>query len=283
MSKILINSKLKVPGNNNYGKAIDITTYVDRSVFRCLFQAGFTIAFIRVYMSNGNGTVDINSASNIYNAASEGMGTEIYVEPQPRGTKSGSEQFMEAYTFLTKKGIAVRTIWIKITSPINWPNNQTANTDFINKFILCAWKHGLLVGIYTNWYDWEQIIAGQITPNQRQIRLWYWNLLGSSLNDATPPTFADFRPFGGFNAPMVKQYAKNTPICGICASLNVYLKRSGTKVLLANMRVEMANVTVDNLPVTLPIVAKSSEKQLQSKQLGQKATTYRNKTSPLIH
>lgn len=33
-------------------------------------------------------------------------------------------------------------------------------------------KHGLAVGIYTNWYDWQQITAGQITPGQRQIRLW---------------------------------------------------------------------------------------------------------------
>uniref|UniRef100_A0A1I8EMM9 Lysozyme protein 8 n=1 Tax=Wuchereria bancrofti TaxID=6293 RepID=A0A1I8EMM9_WUCBA len=259
---IVVDSKLKVPGN--YGQAIDITTYADQSVFRCLFQAGFTAAFIRAYMSNRNGTVDINSVSNIYNAASvyciaEGMGTEIYVEPQPCATKSGSEQFVETYTFLTMKGIAVRTIWIKITSPINWPNNQTANIDFINKFILCAWKHGLLVGIYTNWYDWEQIIAGQITPNQGQIRL----------NDATPPTFVDFRPFGGFNAPMVKQYVKNMPVCGICASLNVYVKRRGTEVLPGNMR---ANVTVDNLPVMLPIVAKSSKKQLESKQLEKKAT-----------
>uniref|UniRef100_A0A1I7VRY0 GH26 domain-containing protein n=1 Tax=Loa loa TaxID=7209 RepID=A0A1I7VRY0_LOALO len=251
------------------------------------------IAFIRVYQSNGNGAPDNDCIANIYNAINEGMGVEIYVEPQPCGTKSGNDQFREVYNFLTTKNIAVKTIWIKITSPITWPNNQKNNIDFINGFIVEAWarfnlkflqKNGVITGVYTNWYDWQQITDnGQITYNQGQIPLWYWNVIGSGLDAATSPTFDDFRSFGGFSAPMVKQYAQNICFCGICTSLNVFVNKTITKTLPANMILEMANVTVGNLSWMSPIMAKSSKKQRKNKKLIEKAVNNRKKILSLVY
>ncbi|VDK65112.1 unnamed protein product [Gongylonema pulchrum] len=40
---------------------------------------------------------------------------------------------------------------------------------------------------------------------------------------ATPSSFNDFRPFNGFNTPMVKQYARNVTICDTRnVAFNVY-------------------------------------------------------------
>ncbi|CAG9530024.1 unnamed protein product [Cercopithifilaria johnstoni] len=246
MAQIIADSKLKEP-RNNYGKAIDIATTTDQSIFRCLLQQGFTVAFIRVYLSNGNGNPDSNCIASIYYAANERLGVEIYVEPQPlNSAKTGSGQFMEVYTFLINNNIAMRAIWIKVTTPINWPKNQVANVNFINEFIISAWRYGIAVGIYTSWYDWKQITAGQLATEQGKIRLWYWNSLGLGPNAATSPTFDDFRIFDGFKMPTVKQYAQNEYICGIYASLNVYVNEIAMK---ASLPLNMANViVVGNLP-----------------------------------
>lgn len=77
--------------------------------------------------------------------------------------------------------------------------------------------------------------------------------MGLGLNAATPTSFTDFRPFGGFNTPLLKQYAQNINVCGICTSLSVY-NNVAMKDLPANMKFEMTNVTVGNLSSILPIM-----------------------------
>lgn len=73
-------------------------------------------------------------------------------------------------------------------------------------------------------------------------------MLGSGWNAATSPTFDDFRPFGGFNVPAVKQYVENIFVCGISASLSIYISKMKTKTSLpVNIKSKMANATVGNL------------------------------------
>uniref|UniRef100_A0A0R3RS46 Lysozyme n=1 Tax=Elaeophora elaphi TaxID=1147741 RepID=A0A0R3RS46_9BILA len=270
---------------NNCAQAIDVAIKIDQSTFRCFAQQGLTVAFIRVYESNGNGAPDVNCIANIYNAANEGLGIEIYVEPQPYCTKKGSAQFMEMYTYLTSRKIAVGAIWIKITKPIIWLNNHVANTNFINEFITCAWRHGVTVGIFTNWYDWQQITSGQLTSDQTQIRLWYWNMLGAGANAATLPTFDDFRAFGGFNVPSAKQYVQNTYICGICTSLSIYVNQMLMDTSLSisiNGKLKTANITPSYLSPMLPIMAKVSEKQVENEHLKKKEKNGNDISSPAL-
>ncbi|KAM3718513.1 Lysozyme-like protein [Dirofilaria immitis] len=245
LSKTAVDSDVKVSGIDYYYQAIDIIDNTNQNTFRCLLENGISTAFIRVYQSNGNGFPDPNSITNIYNAAKEGLGTEVYVEPQPRSTKSGNEQFMEAYTFLKNNDIMIRSIWIKITLPVIWPNNQNYNVEFINQFVTYAWRYNLTVGIYTNWYDWQQITGGWSDWSiQGQIRLWYWNMIGSDWNGATCASFDDYRSFGGFNVPFVKHYVQNIYICGIYASLSTYMNTISMKDSSANMSLEMvSNIT----------------------------------------
>ncbi|VDM94115.1 unnamed protein product [Onchocerca ochengi] len=251
LSKIIVDSKVKAL-RNYYEQAVDVANYTNQDTFRCLkLQKGISTAFVRVFRSTGNGYPDINAIANIYNAAKEGLGVEIYIEPQPCSTKSGNEQFMETYNFLKTNDIVIRSIWIKITLPIIWPNNQDYNIQFINQFITSAQQYALIIGIYTNWYDWQQITAGwskwSSSTQQLSIRLWYWNMLGSDWYAATTTSFDDFRSFGGFNEPLVKQYVQNVHICQIYTSLSIYINKISMKALAANLRFQMANITVGNL------------------------------------
>lgn len=77
------------------------------------------------------------------------------------------------------------------------------------------------IGIYTNWYDWQQI-----TGNANSIiagDLWYWNTLGIGSQAESARDFSDFRTFGPFRQyPQAKQYGIWESPCGIGANQNVF-------------------------------------------------------------
>ncbi|VDK42094.1 unnamed protein product [Anisakis simplex] len=205
-----------------YKYAVDIDTAITRHTFTCMRNAGYTTAFVRIYQPHGNGIVDIHALSNLENAHNAGLGVEVFVVPQPQGTKSGSVQFDEAYNFMKNNDITVNTMWIQITSPINWPNNQQANIAFIQDFMIRAKQYRVNVGLYTNWYDWQQITANWSKCSLQQLLLWYWNVYGQGPSAINASNFEDFRPFAGFTTPAVKQYSQGVSVCGAYVNQNVY-------------------------------------------------------------
>ncbi|KAK6028429.1 hypothetical protein OSTOST_05526 [Ostertagia ostertagi] len=52
--------------------------------------------------------------------------------------------------------------------------------------------------------------------------LWYWNVYGGGPSNETPPNFNDFRSFGGWMAPSVKQFAQVESVCGVTVNRDVY-------------------------------------------------------------
>ncbi|PIO64608.1 hypothetical protein TELCIR_13761 [Teladorsagia circumcincta] len=139
--------------------------------------------------------------------------------PQPNSVKSGSQQLDEMYSNLRNSNINVRAVWIQVTSPINWFSSSTANINFLNSILARASQYGLTIGIYTSYYDWNQITAGATINNAM---LWYWNVYGGGPSNETPPNFNDFRSFGGWMAPSVKQFAQVESVCGVTVNRDVY-------------------------------------------------------------
>lgn len=86
----------------------------------------------------------------------------------------------------------------------------------------------MTVGIYTSYYDWNQITNGWSTIGN-DVLLWYWNVLGGGVNGETPANFADFRPFGCWTAPSVKQFAQVEQVCQITVNRDVYAAGSMLK------------------------------------------------------
>ena len=160
---------------------------------------------------------------------SAGIGTEIYMTPQPLGTKTAATQIDELYTSLTNAGITIRSIWIQVTSPVNWSSSSTTNVNFISALISRAQFRGLTVGIYTSVYDWNQI-TNNWTGAGQNLLLWYWNVYGSGVNGESPANFGDFRAFGPFTSPTVKQFGQVESVCTLTVNRDVYL--SGSKMPL---------------------------------------------------
>jgi hypothetical protein len=209
-----------------YNFAVDFGVSASLSTLQCLYQQGYNAVFIQVYGPTNGGSVNNAGCQSVINSYSANLGTEIYITPATSG-KSGQQQFDEAFNAMKASGINVKSIWLQVTSPINWPNNVQTNVNLIQSFINRATSYGIRSGIYTNWYDWQQI-TGAYTGFQ-SARLWYWNALGQGPNAEAPANFDDFRSFGGWNSPAVKQFALNEALCGLTVNRDVYPQ--GTKAV----------------------------------------------------
>ncbi|EYB83051.1 hypothetical protein Y032_0344g3083 [Ancylostoma ceylanicum] len=90
--------------------------------------------------------------------------------PSLTSTKTGAQQFLEMYEGL-RTNFNVRTIWLQVTAPVKWEPSISKNIQFIDSIIQAARANGLVVGIYTNAYDWRQITNEWIGANNTL--LWY--------------------------------------------------------------------------------------------------------------
>ncbi|VDK60732.1 unnamed protein product [Cylicostephanus goldi] len=156
---------------------------------------------------------------------SAGLGTEVYMTPQPNSVKTGSQQFDEMYGGLKNANINVRSVWV--TSPVNWFSSSTSNINFLNSILSRANQYGLSIGIYTSIYDWNQITGGATINNAM---LWYWNTYGSGVSNESPPNYNDFRAFGGWSTPSVKQFAQVESVCGVTVNRDVYTVNAAQKI-----------------------------------------------------
>ena len=164
--------------------------------------------------------------------------------PQPLGTKAASTQLDELYTSLTNNGITIRSIWIQVTSPVNWSSSYTSNVNFISALISRAQYRGLSVGIYTSVYDWNQI-TNNWSGAGSNIMLWYWNVYGSGVSGESPANFADFRAFGSFQSATVKQFGQVESVCSTTVNRDVYL--SGSQKMEGMAKFEFSGPVVGHI------------------------------------
>ncbi|KAK6030040.1 hypothetical protein OSTOST_03834 [Ostertagia ostertagi] len=119
-----------------------------------------------------------------------GLGTEVYMTPQPNSAKTGGQQLDEMYNNLRNSNINVQSIWIQVTSPVNWYVTSTLNINFINSILTRA-----------------NVLE--------HIRQW-------SIANETPANFSDFLSFAGWTSPSVKQFAQVESVCGITVNRDIY-------------------------------------------------------------
>ncbi|WKX95978.1 hypothetical protein Q1695_012438 [Nippostrongylus brasiliensis] len=271
--------------------AVDLSVPVTVAGFQCIKNNYYSVAFIRAYAPTGSGIVDAYACANIQNANSAGVGTEVYMTPQPSSSKTGATQFDEMYNNLRNSNINVRSIWVqvrvafvrfdntlmiskghfflfspsssrtsffsygiptrtaakrkiqKVTSPVNWYASSTTNINFLNSILSRASQYGLSVGIYTNSYEWSQITGGATITNAQ---LWYWNTNGAGVANESPANYNDFRSFGGWSSPSVKQFAQVESVCGLTVNRDIYT--SSTSLVAGMARREKGDqITVGGL------------------------------------
>ncbi|KHJ91002.1 hypothetical protein OESDEN_09140 [Oesophagostomum dentatum] len=172
------------------------------------------------YSPAGNGAFDTNAVNNIRYAWNAGLGTEVFMTPQPKSYKKGGQQLQEVYNGLKAGKIDVKRVWVQVTSPVNWGANAQANIAFLNDIVKAAKTYGLTIGYYTSQYDWAQITKS--APVQGTTQLWYWNVNGAGPGGETPANFNDFRAFGGFTKPTAKQFGQVENVCGFVVNRDIY-------------------------------------------------------------
>ncbi|VDO85211.1 unnamed protein product [Haemonchus placei] len=93
--------------------ALDLSAPVSLAGFQCIRNNLYNVAFIRAYTPVGQGQIDAYAVANIQNANAAGMGTEVYMTPQPNSAKTGGQQFDEMYNNLRNSNINVQSVWIQ--------------------------------------------------------------------------------------------------------------------------------------------------------------------------
>ncbi|KHJ84459.1 hypothetical protein OESDEN_15827 [Oesophagostomum dentatum] len=210
LAKPAVNEE-KLPSNYGYAYAVDLDSATSYEAFSCMRSYGYRAVFIRGYNPSGMGSFDLNCVSNIRNAR--------------QGLKSANMQ--------------VNTIWVQVTSPINWDTNRQQNIIFLNEIITTANSYGVIIGFYTNAYDWNQILGTATVDNAM---LWYWNVYGGGVSGETAPNFDDFRQFAKFTRPVAKQFGQVEYLCGVTVNRDVYAVNSlgqSSKSTAANSRTEI--------------------------------------------
>lgn len=105
------------------------------------------------------------------------------------------------------------TAWLDIEGPQYWSSSHDANIGFIKGLISQASSMGIPLGVYTSESQWTPITGGWTGASN--LPLWYAHYDGS-------PSFGDFRGFGGWSHPAIKQWDDNGGNCGASYDKNFY-------------------------------------------------------------
>jgi len=189
---------------------VDISTLVSEAEFRCMSTShGVRFVVPRGFQSGGR--VDPAVVHNIRNAKAAGISrVDVYLFPCVHcGNPAG--QARELVNAI--KGTGYGMVWLDIEI-YQWSANHVSNRNFISALANGLKAEGARVGIYTSENNWSQIV-GTEWDGVAEHDLWYAHYDGEA-------NFGDFRPFGGWKKPSIKQYRGTTSLCGAGVDLNWY-------------------------------------------------------------
>ncbi len=197
-------------------KGVDYSQLFSQATHECWKNNGISFAIPRAYCSFGG--PDANGPTNVAHARAAGIPyVDIYMFPC-RG-KSATNQVNDLISHMSGSNYGM--IWLDIeTNPstgCGWGQGSGAsNCNFVTELVNAVKSHGKTVGIYSNYYMWESIMgsAGSCTGHSG-LSLWYAHYDGN-------PSFSDFKSFGGWTKPSMKQYVGDTTLCGAGVDFSFY-------------------------------------------------------------
>jgi GH25 family lysozyme M1 (1,4-beta-N-acetylmuramidase) len=101
-------------------------------------------------------------------------------------------------------------LWLDIEG--RWNRNIDINIQFIEELIQQINNLGIKFGIYTSRSQWISIM-NNITKFSSDSPLWYPHYDNHK-------SFNDFRAFGGWRRPSIKQFISNVKECGVILDRN---------------------------------------------------------------
>ncbi len=195
-------------------QGVDVSQLVNN--WSCLKGAGYNFAIPRAWKSYG--AFDSNSITNIHNARAAGIQfVDVYMFPC-RG-QSATNQVNSLISSLGSANYG--QVWLDIetnpSSGCSWASySGSSNCAYVTELVNAVKAHGKVPGIYSNYYMWESIMGGaKNCAALSGVTLWYAHYDNS-------PSFSDFKSFGGWSHPNIKQYKGDTTACGVGVDLNYY-------------------------------------------------------------
>jgi len=186
----------------DYG--VDVSTLISVENWTCLKTSSYTFAVVRIYRSVGK--IDDNAVNTINNARTAGiLNVDGYIFPcfkcgNPR------EQVQDAVQNLKMNNAVVNKIWIDVEGTQYWGPSGSENVKFIGELVDEVKNQNYPVGIYASASQWNPITNS--STELGDIELWYphWD---------KKENFTDFKAFGGWKAPVMKQYEGTTTVCSV--------------------------------------------------------------------
>ncbi|KAI9268171.1 hypothetical protein BDA99DRAFT_505031 [Phascolomyces articulosus] len=203
--------------------AIDTFELVSSEAYKCAHgEQGYEGAAIGCYRE-GNSLSEC--PTNYFRARSAGF-KDVDLSLRPcahRGcTKTPREQVDEFTSFANTNKMGYRYLWLYVSTSDNWGSsppegNQATLNDFKEALDAASsttlWKWG----IATSASDWKTITGPNDWELDNTVPLWYENHDGQ-------PNFDEYTPFGGWETPFAKQYAKDSDVCGVRFSQSYYIE-----------------------------------------------------------
>jgi len=192
---------------------VDLSSGVSVSGMTCFIKNGVNDVIARAYRSSGK--TDPTAITTIQSAYSAGMSNvSVYLFPCPQ-CQSAAYQVDELVDMLEEnQANTIDIIWIDVESPDIWYNDQNTNNQFVLNAIEEIYLRGYRAGIYSSKSQWTEIMGS--FSGVSSYPLWYAHYDGNA-------NFQDFKSFGGWTKPFMKQYTENAQLCGSTVDKNYYV------------------------------------------------------------
>ncbi|KAL0484822.1 GH family lysozyme [Acrasis kona] len=183
---------------------------VSLNTWKCLRGSGYQFAIVQVWKQSGE--PNPWAVSDIKRAYAAGfLHVDAYIFPKT--SISPEDQVKRSIDLLRSQGAGnFGMIWIDVESKAAW-GNCDQNVAYLNRLINQIKNMGVKPGIYSSSSQWSAIMCGR--GGFSNIPLWYAHYDNN-------PSFSDFRSFGGWSKPAIKQYKGDTKQCGINIDANFY-------------------------------------------------------------
>ena len=108
---------------------------------------------------------------------------------------------------------SISTLWLDIEGSQYWRLGRAGNFAFFRELIAECERLSLSYGVYTSVVQWNALFGNARLSNAHKIPLWYPHYDGI-------PDFNDFRSFGGWTKPTIKQFSDQGRKCGVGYDIN---------------------------------------------------------------
>eukprot|EP01127_Copromyxa_protea_P024817 TRINITY_DN9_c0_g1_i2.p1 TRINITY_DN9_c0_g1~~TRINITY_DN9_c0_g1_i2.p1 ORF type:complete len:216 (-),score=36.52 TRINITY_DN9_c0_g1_i2:64-711(-) len=186
---------------------VDVSSSVSQSAWSCLkSQHGVQFAVARAFTSVG--TFDHACVDTVKNARAAGLSpVDVYFFPAFHhiGANASVDTFHKG---MVNGNVQADKVWLDIEGSDYWGSDHATNVRYIVDLYYRLVQHGYKVGVYTSNSQWSPITGNaKVLGN---LPLWY-----AHYENTPQPNFNDWKPFGAWSSPSIKQYRGTHTECGV--------------------------------------------------------------------